>query len=104
MGARGPAEHPMRHKLMAAIRAGRLTIIEASWVAAISRQRVQQWCAAERLNVEACRAAYLKKLWARALRRERMRSKGITPRRKSKAELRDQGQRAVAQFRKRKRC
>jgi hypothetical protein len=102
VGERGPTEHPMRREIMAGIRAGRLRVIEASWLAAVTPRRVRQWCKAEGIDAKACRMKRLKVIWNRALRAIRMERAGKKPRRQTKADLRRLGERAVVEFTKRK--
>lgn len=92
----------MRRDIMRALSAGTLRVIEASWIAAVTPRRIRQWCRAEGINPKQRRAAHLQAQWQRALRRERMRSAGIKPRRRTKTDLRKLGDRAVADFEKRK--
>lgn len=88
MGARGPRPHPLKSRIMAALSAGQLFVSEASWIAAVSRQRIEQWCAAAGVDHHAARKAYVRKLWTREIRRQRMKAKGLSPHRRSKAQLR----------------
>lgn len=88
MGARGPRAHPLKARILRALAAGELFVSEASWIAAVSRQRIEQWCAAAGIDHHAARKAYIRKLWTRELRRQRMKAKGMSPRRRTKSQLR----------------
>jgi hypothetical protein len=88
MGARGPTEHPMREYLLSQIEAGELIPREAAMIAAVSRQRVDQWCAAAKIDPKQCRRDHLKALWAKEMRKAKMKARGVKPKRQSKAQMR----------------
>lgn len=76
------------------------TLVEASHIAGVSRQRVLQWAVAAGIDWQACRQRYIEQLWLRALRRERMISKGKAPHKVSKATMRRAADKALTDFRK----
>lgn len=93
----------LRRDLVDALRLGVLTALEASRIAAVTRQRVMQWCKAEGFNPRKTRLVYLKMLWASELKRQRMLARGRKPRRRSKADLRKIADRAKLAWDKKKR-
>lgn len=98
MGRRGPPIHPLYDRVMAMLRAGEVAHLrELAVLAGVSAQRIGQWCEAEGLDWRARRKAKLDALWPRMKRRERMKAKGVTPTRRSKAQLRAEAERLVAE-------
>lgn len=95
MGARGPAEHPMKAYLLAQIAAGELKPREAAQIAAVTRQRVEQWCIEAKIDARQCRHDYLKALWERELRKAKMAMRGVKPKKRTKVQQRELGERAV---------
>lgn len=98
---RGPRPVPEKERIVELLRQGQFsTLVEASQIAGVSRQRVLQWAEAAGINWKSCRERYLEQLWQRALRRVRMIAKGKAPRKVTKATMRRAAEKAVADFRK----
>lgn len=94
MGARGPI-NPLRQYVVGLYRRGELgTLDEGATIAATSRSRVSAWLKAEGVDWQRARQHFVARHRTRAL----MQAEGRRPRRPSKAEMRVQGARAVAQW------
>lgn len=98
---RGPRPVPEKDRIVELLRQGQFaTLVEASHIAGISRQRVLQWAVSAGIDWQARRQAYVEQLWLKALRRERMISKGKAPRKVTKATMRRAADKALTEFRK----
>jgi hypothetical protein len=94
MGARGPI-NPLRDYVVGLYRRGDLaTLDEGATIAATSRSRVHAWLQAEGIAWQRARQHFI----ARHCRKATDQAEGKQRRRPTKAELREQGARLIAQW------
>lgn len=101
---RGPKPVPEKDRIVQMLMEGQFaTLVEASEIAGVSRQRILQWAEAAGIDWRARRRTYIEQVWLVEMRRQRIISKGKSPRRRSKASMRALGERETAKFRARER-
>lgn len=85
----------MRSPVLQLYRQGRLaTLQEGAWIAAVTRQRIMAWLAAEGIDHQATRKRYLAQIKHRA----DMYAAGKRPKRQTKAQARAETARLVSKF------
>ena len=91
-------ENPLRRQVLELFRRGQLaTAQEGAWLAVTTRQAVTRWLREERIDARAARLRYIATLRSKAARV----AEGKPTRRRTKADLRREGERAVREFNKR---
>jgi hypothetical protein len=90
MGTRGPRPIEAHHFILHGLRRGDfVSLSEAAKIAGVSGQRVGQWAKAARINWKARRRAAVRAAWRMELNRQRMKDRGVTPQRPTKAQMRE---------------
>lgn len=82
------------------LKEGEATVSDAASLAGVDRQLVHYWAKVAGIDVTAVREERLARRWRRLLDKVKRRA---SPKRPSKAEMRELGERAVAEFNKRRR-